>query len=216
MAAMAYYRANKKESSAPIGYSRGSVFDVSYSQGAKGLKYSLTQCIYEALQEEFEKSFSGNLKNTIKIEESSSVLGVFGDGADEALLYGESDYKIIIEAQRYDIQIFKETGQIVHTNYKRAGGSERKNREIIRKLKVGKTIDEITREDILRDLKKKKQSMVVKRGYYDDILAGSYAEEVDITGGFSKSHQNYVERCIKKGIERWKSQYPDLDISSNL
>ena len=54
-------------------------------------------------------------------------------------------------------------------------------------------------------MKKGKTSAVTRRGYYDDILAGSYAEEVDKTGGFSGEHKDYVERCIRKGIEKWKS-----------
>ena len=178
----------------------------SFSQGAKGLKYSLMECIYEALQEEFnEKELSGNLKNSIKIEESANVIGATDDNA---LLYGDSDYTIVIEAQRYDIQIYRETGQIVHTNYKRAGGSERRNKSIIKRLREGKTIDEIWYEDAVKNRTKKYS--------YDDNLAGSYAEEVDITGGFSKDHKDYVERCIRKGIQKWAAMHPDLDISSNL
>lgn len=191
--------------------------NVNKFSSSTGLKHSLMECIYEALQEEFETNhLSGNLKNSIRIEESASILGTIGNEGEEGLLYGESDYTIVIEAQRYDIQIYKETGQIVHTNYKKAGGTDSRNRDIIRRLKEGKTIDEITREDIRRDMKKGKSSAVTRRGYYDDILAGSYAEEVDKTGGFSGEHKDYVERCIRKGIEKWKSQYPDLDISSNL
>ena len=193
-----------------------------FSQGAKGLKYSLAQCIYEALVEEFDrKELSGNLKKSIKIEESASILGVIGDGADESLFYGESDYTIVIEAQRYDIQIFKETGQIVHTN-SRAGGTEKKNRDIIRRLKEGKTMEQIINEDRRRDFMRYKktgrQSNLLRKGsmVYEDNLAGSYADQVDITGGFSKDHKDYVERCIRKGIERWASQYSDLDVSSNL
>lgn len=176
----------------------------SFSQG--GMKYSLAQCIYEAIQEEFENEhLSGNLMNSIKIEESASILGVIGDGADESLMYGESDYTIVIEAQRYDLQIYSQTGQIVHTNNIRAAGKY--NKSVIKRLKEGKSIDEISREDIKRGKTDK---------YYDDNLAGSYAEEVDITGGFSGTHKDYVERCIRKGIEKWKRQYKDLDISSNL
>lgn len=193
-----------------------------FSQGAKGLKYSLAQCIYEALVEEFDrKELSGNLKKSIKIEESASILGVIGDGADESLFYGESDYTIVIEAQRYDIKIFKETGQIVHTN-SRVGGTEKKNRDIIRRLKEGKTMEQIINEDRRRDFMRYKkagrQSNLLRKGsmVYEDNLAGSYADQVDKTGGFSKDHKDYVERCIRKGIERWASQYPDLDISSNL
>lgn len=51
---------------------------------------------------------------------------------------------------------------------------------------------------------------------HNSKFPGSYADQVDITGGFSGSHKNYVERCIKKGIEKWKAMFPDLEISSNL
>ena len=32
---------------------------------------------------------------------------------------------------------------------------------------------------------------------------GSYASKIDETGGFSKTHKNYVDRCINKGIQKW-------------
>ena len=33
---------------------------------------------------------------------------------------------------------------------------------------------------------------------------GSYADEVDISGGFSGKHKNYVERAISKSMRIWK------------
>lgn len=32
---------------------------------------------------------------------------------------------------------------------------------------------------------------------------GSYASEVDKTGGFSGTHKEYVNKCINKAIDRW-------------
>lgn len=32
---------------------------------------------------------------------------------------------------------------------------------------------------------------------------GSYAQQVNITGGFSKKHKNYIEDAIREGIEIW-------------
>lgn len=32
---------------------------------------------------------------------------------------------------------------------------------------------------------------------------GSYAQRVNVTGGFSGVHKNYVERAIDKAINRW-------------
>ncbi len=34
----------------------------------------------------------------------------------------------------------------------------------------------------------------------------SYASQVDVTGGFSGVHANYVERCINEGIIMWAAQ----------
>lgn len=33
----------------------------------------------------------------------------------------------------------------------------------------------------------------------------SYAQLINKTGGFSKKHKNYVERCINSGIQKWLS-----------
>lgn len=33
---------------------------------------------------------------------------------------------------------------------------------------------------------------------------GSYADEVDISGGFSGKHKNYVDRAISKSMRKWK------------
>lgn len=35
---------------------------------------------------------------------------------------------------------------------------------------------------------------------------GSYASEVDMSGGFSKKHKNYAERAVFSGIEAWMSK----------
>jgi hypothetical protein len=36
---------------------------------------------------------------------------------------------------------------------------------------------------------------------------GSYAQRVNKTGGFSKTHKNYVEKAINKAIRRWLKEY---------
>lgn len=36
---------------------------------------------------------------------------------------------------------------------------------------------------------------------------GSYASEVDITGGFSGKHKNYVQRAINKAINVWLKKH---------
>ena len=33
---------------------------------------------------------------------------------------------------------------------------------------------------------------------------GSYADEVDISGGFSGTHTNYVDNCIAKAMKKWR------------
>lgn len=32
---------------------------------------------------------------------------------------------------------------------------------------------------------------------------GSYASQVDVTGGFSKEHKDYINRCIDKSVREW-------------
>ena len=34
---------------------------------------------------------------------------------------------------------------------------------------------------------------------------GSYAAEVDKTGGFSGKHKDYVQRCVDKALVRWEA-----------
>lgn len=46
------------------------------------------------------------------------------------------------------------------------------------------------------------------------VRHGSYAEQVNIYGGFSHKHKDYVERCIEKGYEMWKEkQSKELQIT---
>ena len=42
-----------------------------------------------------------------------------------------------------------------------------------------------------------------KKGVIVYEQSGSYAQEVNITGGFSGKHVNYVERAIEKAIKEW-------------
>lgn len=35
---------------------------------------------------------------------------------------------------------------------------------------------------------------------------GSYASAIDKTGGFSKKHKGYLDRCIKDAITRWMNE----------
>lgn len=45
-----------------------------------------------------------------------------------------------------------------------------------------------------------KENVVVYTGQ------GSYAQEVDVNGGFSRRHTNYVEKAIKEAISEWVSE----------
>ena len=38
---------------------------------------------------------------------------------------------------------------------------------------------------------------------------GSYASSVNETGGFSKHHKDYVNKCIERALQRWESTYRD-------
>lgn len=42
-----------------------------------------------------------------------------------------------------------------------------------------------------------------KRGVIVHTGAGSYADIVDSSGGFSGTHTDYVDRCIQKSIQEW-------------
>ena len=171
------------------------------------MKHDLMMCIYEALQEEFEnKHYSGNLKNTIDLSEQSADVTPLGDTGVN--VQGASNFVITIQALRYDLKIYNETGQIVYTNTRTTGGSKSRQNSIIKRLKEGKTLAQIESEDAARGK--------LKKGGYENLLGGSYADAVDETGGFSGTHKDYVEKCIRKGIAKWQQMYPDLDISSNL
>jgi hypothetical protein len=50
-------------------------------------------------------------------------------------------------------------------------------------------------------LQYKKNSVIIYTG------EGSYANEVDIKGGFSGKHQDYVIRSIQNGITQWFLKY---------
>lgn len=166
------------------------------------MKYALMMCIYEAIQEEFQNNeVSGNLRNTMVLTEVPSILGKIGDG--DVNLYGESDYCLEIVAMCYDLEIYKETHQIVYNNYA-TSNKDKKREKIIKAFKEGKSYNEIESEII---------SKVGQNKYYS---VGSYADEVDKSGGFSHKHTDYVENCIRRAINKWKKMFPELDISSNL
>nr|DAP71026.1 MAG TPA: hypothetical protein [Bacteriophage sp.] len=44
-----------------------------------------------------------------------------------------------------------------------------------------------------------------KRGVIVHTGAGSYADIVNTSGGFSGKHTDYVDRCIQKSIQEWAS-----------
>lgn len=98
-------------------------------------KYNLAEMIRNEIENEFSMiHFSGNLKDTIMIEET------------------ENGYDVVIPAQLYDLGYFAEHGIIVYDR------------------------------------------------------AGSYASQVDKTGGFSGKHKNYVEECIQRAIDKWMAK----------
>lgn len=47
----------------------------------------------------------------------------------------------------------------------------------------------------------KKKGVIIYKG------SGSYANEVDNTGGFSGKHKGYVDKAIDKAINRWMAEY---------
>lgn len=51
------------------------------------------------------------------------------------------------------------------------------------------------------NMKKFRETGIIK--YY---YRGSYAEQINKTGGISGQHTDYVERCIQRGIDLWLAQ----------
>lgn len=60
------------------------------------------------------------------------------------------------------------------------------------------------------DLKEWNKSKVII--YTDE---GSYAQKVNITGGFSKLHKHYVEQSIFEAIDEWKHIYRLKGVKTN-
>lgn len=44
-----------------------------------------------------------------------------------------------------------------------------------------------------------------KRGVIVHTGAGSYADIVNTSGGFSGTHTDYIDRCVQKSIQEWAS-----------
>lgn len=51
------------------------------------------------------------------------------------------------------------------------------------------------------NMKKFRETGIIK--YY---YRGSYAEQINNTGGLSKKHEGYVEKCIERGVQKWLAQ----------
>ena len=45
-----------------------------------------------------------------------------------------------------------------------------------------------------------------KNGVIQYYYRGSYAQQINETGGFSGKHKDYIDRCIEKGIQKWLAQ----------
>jgi hypothetical protein len=45
---------------------------------------------------------------------------------------------------------------------------------------------------------------------------GSYAQEVNVIGGYSGKHKNYIEEAIKKSIVKWLNYYHIADGGTTL
>lgn len=45
-----------------------------------------------------------------------------------------------------------------------------------------------------------------KHGIVAYTSGKSYASQVDKTGGFSGKHKGYVERCIKRALDKWMAK----------
>ena len=55
----------------------------------------------------------------------------------------------------------------------------------------------------LRTIGVKREKEFSKTGKIVYTYNGSYASQVDVTGGFSKEHKDYINRCIDKSVREW-------------
>lgn len=51
------------------------------------------------------------------------------------------------------------------------------------------------------NMKQFKEKGIIK--YY---YRGSYAEQINKTGGLSGKHEGYIEKCIEKGVQKWLAE----------
>lgn len=102
------------------------------------------------------------------------------------------DKQEIIELAKCIEEAFKEEFEIVHLA---------KNLVNTMKIEVTDTGVAIDIPAMKYNMKKFRETGVIK--YY---YRGSYAEQINKTGGLSGKHTDYVEECIKKGIQKWLTQ----------
>ena len=95
--------------------------------------------------------------------------------------------KLIVQSLQKEFQIVHYTGNLMNT------------------IKIIETENgvavEIPAERYLFSTYRKK-GVIIPYGF-----GGSYASEIDETGGFSGKHKGYVERCIDEAIARWMLKY---------
>ena len=67
---------------------------------------------------------------------------------------------------------------------------------------------EITDSGVIIDIPAMKYNMKKFRetGIIKYYYRGSYAQQINKTGGLSGKHVDYVEKCIEKGIQDWLAQ----------
>lgn len=100
-------------------------------------------------------------------------------------MFDENLVKLILEELRKEFETVRLSGNLINT------------------IKVykedGKWIIDIPAQ--MYDINRYKKSGVV---VYNN--RGSYASEVDKSGGFSGKHVDYVDRCIANAIQLWMTQ----------
>lgn len=100
-------------------------------------------------------------------------------------MLNESLTKLILEELKKEFETVRLSGNLINT------------------IKVysneGKWFIEIPAE--MYDINKYKKSGVVVHN-----RKGSYASQVDKSGGFSGKHVDYVDRCIQNAIQKWIKQ----------
>jgi hypothetical protein len=103
-----------------------------------------------------------------------------------------SDLNDKLELAKCIEEAFREEFKIVHLA-----------KNLVNTMKI-EVVDGVVTIDIPAmkyNMKKFRETGIIK--YY---YRGSYAEQINNTGGLSGKHEGYIEKCIETGVSKWLQQ----------